>query len=194
MSEQERSIWTIGHWNVEPDAFLAPLRSAGIRTVADVRSLPGSRRSPQFDQEAMSEWLAAAGVAYRHLGDLGGRRRHQGIDPERNAGWESESFRNYADYTLSDQFRDGLGELEALAQDQPTVVMCGEPMPWRCHRSLIATALVVRGWTVWHLLHGAAPIRHELGRWGAEPEVGPDGVVTYPARSTPAHRQPRGTS
>lgn len=174
-------IWTVGHWNLEPAAFLRPLAAANIELLVDVRSLPGSRRSPQFNREEMATWLDEAGVSSLHLAELGGRRLAHRVDRSLNAGWQNTSFRNYADYTLGDDYAAGIERLVALARERRSVIMCGEPVPWRCHRSIIANTLTVRGWTVWHLLHGAAPIRHELGRWGATPVVDPDGRITYPA-------------
>jgi uncharacterized protein (DUF488 family) len=175
-----RSIWTIGHWSCPEPVFLHPLVEHDIELLVDVRAMPGSRRSPQFDADRMRQWLDGAGIAYLHLPELGGRRRRQDVDPELNAGWKNASFKNYADYTLTAPYRQGLDRLQALASERRTVLMCGEPMPWRCHRILIATSLVVRGWTVWHLIGDDAPRRHELGRWGAEPSVAADLTVTYP--------------
>lgn len=182
-------VWTIGHWTCPESLFLETLGSARIELLVDVRSLPGSRRSPQFGRDAMPHWLGDAGIEYRHLPELGGRRpRQAGVDPDRNAGWEHQSFKNYADYTLTPEFEQGFARLCALAHEQRVALMCGEPMAWRCHRLLVANALVARGWTVWHLMTKGRPRRHELGRWGATPVVDPGGVVTYP--HDPAHTGP----
>lgn len=149
--------------------------------LVDIRSHPGSRRSPQFSREAMPAWLAEAGIGYVHLEELGGRRPEQpGVPAAINAGWQNASFKNYADYTLTAAFEHGLSRVQELARDHRAVLLCGEPMPWRCHRSLVANPLTARGWTVWHLSTTATPRRHRLGAWGAEPVVGDDGVVTYP--------------
>lgn len=182
-----REIWTIGHWVCPQDVFLEVLLSAAIDVVADVRAQPGSRRSPQFSIDALPGWLGEAGIAYRHLPALAGRRpRQPDVDPRLNDGWRNASFRNYADYTLTAPYREGLAELEELATAHNVVIMCGEPMAWRCHRSLIATSLTARGWTVWHLSTTAEPRRHELGRWGATPVVAPDASVTYPEAASAA--------
>ncbi|PRZ08708.1 uncharacterized protein DUF488 [Isoptericola sp. CG 20/1183] len=174
-------IWTIGHWSCPRAAFLETLRAAHVELVADVRRMPGSRRSPQFDAEEMTGWLADAGIGYQHLTELAGRRpKQRDVDPDLNAGWQNASFKNYADYTLTAPFETGLERLAAQARERPVAVLCGEPMPWRCHRLLVANTLAARGWRVVHLLHGGRPQAHELGRWGATPAVGPDGVVTYP--------------
>lgn len=174
-------LWTIGHWTCPESVFLRTLHAVEVDLLVDVRSQPGSRRSPQFGGEAMPHWLGEAGIGYRHVPELGGRRpRRRDVAEDRNAGWDSQSFRNYADYTLTGEFEAGLACLAALARERRVGVMCGEPMPWRCHRLLIANTLVARGWTVWHLIGDAPPRRHELGRWGATPQVAADGTVTYP--------------
>ncbi len=176
------TIWTIGHWTCPPDVVADTLESVGIELLVDVRKMPGSRRSPQFDEEAMPAWLAECGIEYHHLPELGGRRpRQYDIDPMINAGWQNASFKNYADYTLTEEFESGLERLIRWAGARRVVVMCGEPMPWRCHRLLIANALAARGWKVVHLSNTSKPSEHELGRWGAAPTVDDDGVVTYPA-------------
>lgn len=174
------TMWTIGHWTCPQPVFLRPLLEQDVELLVDVRALPGSRRSPQFDADELQGWLVDAGIDYVHLTELGGRRKRQDVDPLINAGWKNVSFRNYADYTLTPPYQHGLDRLQALATEHRTVLMCGEPMPWRCHRLLIATTLVVRGWTVWHLMGEDRPRRHELGRWGAAPFVADDLTVTYP--------------
>lgn len=175
------TVWTVGHWTVPPDAMLDLLASAEIRLLADVRKLPGSRRSPQFDAATMTEWLRDAGIDYLHLTELGGRRpKQRDVDPAVNAGWHNTSFKNYADYALTPSFEAGLERLTDLASERQVAVMCGEPVPWRCHRLLIANALTARGWRVIHLMHGGPATAHTLAQWGATPVVQADGVVTYP--------------
>lgn len=175
------TIWTLGHWTSPVGAVLATLRSVEIGELVDVRKLPGSRRSPQFDAEEMTRWLGGAEIGYRRSAELTGRRpKQRDVDPQLNAGWQNTSFRNYADHTLSAEYEQGIEELEALAAEHHVAVMCGEPMPWRCHRLLISNTLVARGWTVVHLRAGAAPAEHELGAWGADPVVREDGTVIYP--------------
>lgn len=174
------AIWTIGHWTCPIPVFLDALAQAGIEVVVDVRAQPGSRRSPQFSRDAMPGWLAAEGLDYVHLPALAGRRRKQpGAPADLNGGWQNQSFHNYADYTLRPEYEDGIAQLTDLARHRRVAVMCGEPMPWRCHRLLIANTLTARGWDVVHLSSTGAPRRHELGAWGATPVVR-DGVVTYP--------------
>lgn len=174
------TIWTIGHWTCPIPVFLDALAQAGIEVVVDVRAQPGSRRSPQFSRDTMPGWLAAEGIDYVHLPALAGRRRRQpDAPPDANAAWVNQSFRNYADYTLTPEYEDGIAQLTDLARHRRVAVMCGEPMPWRCHRLLVANTLAARGWDVVHLSSTGAPRRHELGAWGATPVVR-DGVVTYP--------------
>lgn len=174
-------IWTIGHWTCPVPTFLEPLDQAGIDLLVDVRAQPGSRRNPQFGSAEMARWLGDAGIGYLHLPALGGRRGRQSVDPTINAGWQNASFKNYADYTLTDEYRRGLAELITLARSHRVAIMCGEPVPWRCHRQLIANSLVAQGWTVSHLISGSAPREHRLGQWGATPVVDERNRVTYPA-------------
>lgn len=175
-------IWTIGHWACLEGTFIRLLRSQGIDLVVDVRAGPGSVRSPQFNQEAMRRWLQCSEIGYRHLKALGGRRPAQEIDDvTRNAGWKNSSFKNYADYTMTRDYQDGIERLRALGSDNRVAYLCGEPMPWRCHRLIISNTLVAGGWIVRHILGDGEPRMHELGRWGATPVLGGDGVLTYPA-------------
>ncbi|GAB3662226.1 DUF488 domain-containing protein [Glycomyces tarimensis] len=186
MAEKRRdriagTVWTIGHWTCPPSAMLDTLESEDIDMLVDVRKTPRSRRSPQFDADAMPSWLDAAEIDYLHLTELGGRRpKQKDVDPSLNAGWQNASFRNYADYTLTPEFEVGLERLTGMATDRHVVIMCGEPMPWRCHRLLISNTLTARGWTVVHLMNNAKPKQHQLGQWGATPSVTDEGVVTYP--------------
>jgi uncharacterized protein (DUF488 family) len=173
-------LWTIGHWTCPEPDFLRPLHAHRIELLADVRAQPGSRRSPRFNREEMPGWLAEAGIDYVHLPELGGRRGRQHVDQTINAGWRHPSFKNYADYTLGPSYRQGIQRLAELAAARRLAIMCGEPMPWRCHRLLIANTLTAQGWTVWHLIGDSPPRRHELGRWGAAAAVGADARVTYP--------------
>lgn len=187
------NIWTIGHWTCPQDVVLKTLGSADIELLVDVRRMPGSRRSPQFDADEMSAWLDEAGVSYLHLTALTGRRPTQkDVDPTINAGWKNVSFKNYSDYTLTPEFEAGLQHLMNLASNQNVAILCGEPMPWRCHRLLVANSLSARGWTVTHLINGSRPTQHILGQWGATPVCGPDGLLTYP--NTTDHIAARGNS
>ena len=141
-----REVWTIGHSNRGLDDFLTVLRSHGIGLLADVRRFPGSRRLPHFGAGALEAPLGAAGIGYRHFPGLGGRRRHR-LENSPNNGWRVESFRAYADYMQSQEFAESLAELESQAATRRTAIMCSEAVPWRCHRRLVADALLVRGWS-----------------------------------------------
>jgi uncharacterized protein (DUF488 family) len=143
-------IWTIGHSTRPIEELLALLTAQGISLVVDVRLIPFSRRHPQFNAQALAESLAKAGLHYHHLPALGGRRKAR---PDSfNLGWRSAGFRGYADYMQTAQFREALEALMAYGKSGTTAIMCAEAVPWRCHRMLIADALVARGWTVRHIL------------------------------------------
>jgi uncharacterized protein (DUF488 family) len=159
----ERTLYTIGHSTRPADRLLALLAEQGIRALVDVRTIPRSRHNPQFDQEALAAALAGAGLEYHHVRALGGLR-HPRKDSV-NLGWRNASFRGYADHMQSEEFARALAELEKLAASRSVAIMCAEAVPWRCHRSLIADALTVRGWRVLHLgtssEPGAPPRAHE---------------------------------
>jgi uncharacterized protein (DUF488 family) len=143
------ALWTIGHSTLPVDAFIAHLRTHGVANLVDVRRHAGSRRYPQFNPEALDASLAAAGVRYVALPDLGGRRKVRPDSP--NTAWRNASFRGYADYMATPEFARALGRLAALAAASPTAVMCAESLWWRCHRSLIADAFKAAGSVVWNI-------------------------------------------
>ncbi len=174
-------IWTIGHWTCSESTFIRLLAENDIDLLADVRAHPGSRTSPQFGRDLMPEWLARAAIGYVHLAELGGRRPRQDVEVDINAAWDNASFKNYADYTLLPAYHRGMARLEGLAVDRRVVIMCAEPVPWRCHRLLISNTLVARGWTVRHIIGDSEPRTHQLGQWGATPSVDHAGRLTYPA-------------
>lgn len=145
-----------------------------MRGVADVRRFPGSRRLPWFNAEALAEWLPSAGLAYAHLPALGGRRSRRPGSP--NGGWENAGFQGYADHMQTPEFADGMARLEALARQAPTAIMCAEAPWWRCHRRLVADALLVRGWAVEHVLPGGRAAAHELTGFA----IVDGGRLTYP--------------
>jgi len=122
---------------------MALLRRYGIQLVADVRSVPRSRRNPQFNRDSLPATLAEAGLRYAHMPELGGFRRPRPDSP--NTGWKDESFRGFADYMQTDEFRAAMDKLIAVARGDRTAILCAEAVPWRCHRSLIADALVFDG-------------------------------------------------
>jgi len=152
-------VYTLGHSTLELGAFLHLLESHGIAGIVDVRRFPGSRRHPHFASEALSGALTSAGVSYEWLPSLGGRRKARGDSP--HVGWRVEGFRSYADHMESEEFTSGVARLLAIAAERPSAVMCAEALPWRCHRQLLADALVVRGVEVRHVM-GRKSETHEL--------------------------------
>jgi len=189
-------VFTIGHSTRTLDEFLALLHAHHIVQLADIRTVPRSRRHPHFSIEALSKSLPAAGIAYRHMPGLGGLRK-----PRRdstNAGWRHPGFRGYADYMETAEFEKALDELMAWATQAPSpereslrssaralasgggapraVIMCSEAVWWRCHRQLVADALVARGVTVRHIMSARAAPEHSLTDFARVV----DGRVTYP--------------
>lgn len=149
-SESKHIIYTIGHSTHSLEEFLAMLQSFGIRLLIDIRSLPGSRKFPQFDKENLQIALPENGIQYAHFPGLGGRRK---IHKEsKNNRWHNASFRAYADYMETDEFRNAIRELELLAQQQPTAYMCSEAVWWHCHRAMVSDYLKAKGWTVLHIM------------------------------------------
>jgi uncharacterized protein (DUF488 family) len=155
-----REVLTIGHSTHSLDAFLDLLRRHEATALADVRRHPGSRRLPHFNRESLERALPAAGVAYHHVPELGGRRSPRPDTP--NAGWEVEAFRGYADHMDTEEFAAGLRRLEALAAELRTAIVCAEGLWWRCHRRLVADALTVRGWRVLHVAPDGRASEHAL--------------------------------
>jgi len=146
-------IWTIGHSTRKIDIFLSLLQENGIKVVADVRMFPGSKRYPQFGRKALAKSLSEHGIRYEHFPELGGRRKAK--PDSKNTAWRNESFRGYADYMETEDFRNGIARLVDLAEKSgPTAIMCAEAVWWRCHRSLISDYLKARGVEVIHILDG----------------------------------------
>lgn len=172
-------IYTIGHSTRTIDEFLDLLRENDIDLLVDVRRYPGSKRYPHFGREQLPVHLNAAGIQYAHEDALGGRRRPRADSP--NDYWRNEQFRGYADHMDSAEFRTVLDALiERSARDNLTV-MCAEAVPWRCHRNLIADALVARGITVRHIIGPGTVNEHQLN---PNARVERDGHIVY--SETPA--------
>lgn len=172
--ESSPTIWTIGHSNRAIGDFIALLKTNAITMVVDVRKMPGSRKNPQFGGAALADSLAQAGMQYRHMPGLGGLRRPAPDSP--NAGWRIRSFQAFADYMLTPEFEKNLESLLHLASGERAALLCAEAVPWRCHRSLIADALVVRGAPVEHILsnHRNQPhLLHSFARVNGQ-------KITYP--------------
>jgi uncharacterized protein (DUF488 family) len=143
-------LHTIGHSTRPLDELVALLRENGVARLLDVRTVPRSRHNPQYDTGSLQQTLPTAGIAYAHRPELGGLRK-----PRRdslNQGWKHDGFRGYADYMQTPAFEQAMAALMAEAAGAPTAVMCAEAQPWRCHRSLIADALSVRGVEVRHIM------------------------------------------
>ena len=154
------TIWTIGHSTRPLEEFFGLLAGSRIEAIADVRSFPGSRKYPQYGKEALALTLAARAIGYHWLQALGGRRR---VSPDsRNTAWRNVSFRGYADYMSSVEFEYGLAQLLEVAGRARTAMMCAEAVWWRCHRSMIADALCVRGIEVVHILDAKHSVVHPM--------------------------------
>lgn len=139
-------IFTVGHSTRTLKEFVEILRAHGVERLVDVRTIPRSRHNPQFNRETISKGLHNRHFSYRHMKTLGGLR-HARPD-SKNTGWRNASFRGFADYMQTPAFGEALEKLLKLAEEKPTAIMCAEAVPWRCHRSLIADALTVRGYEV----------------------------------------------
>src|SRR5215210_3413868 len=178
------TLFTAGHSTRALVEFERILKAHGVTTVADVRRYPRSRKFPHFNDDELAAALPAMGLRYVPMKALGGRRRPAADSV--NRGWTSEGFRGYADYMLTPAFEAGLVELVALASAAPTVIMCAEAVPWRCHRALIADAMLVRGWQVLDIMSETSAPPHELTAFARV-----DGTtITYPATGqTPGTRK-----
>ncbi len=153
-------VMTIGHSNRPLETFVQYLQSHEVKRVIDVRTIPRSRHNPQFNKDALPGDLRAAKIFYRHMPGLGGLRHARRDSP--NSGWRSPSFRGYADYMQTKEFKASLKTLMKLAQQKQLVLMCAEAIPWRCHRSLIADALLVHGVPVEHIITRTFRRPHKL--------------------------------
>ena len=166
------TVFTIGHSTRSVDELIALLREAGVDLLVDVRSIPRSRTNPQFNTDALPAPLTEAGIGYRHVAALGGRRHHRKSDPPSpNTFWQNAAFRNYADYAATPAFRVGLDGLEALRLRHRCAIMCSEAVWWRCHRRIIAD----------YLLSERVPVAHIMGPHKIEP-----------AKRTPTARKRKG--
>jgi uncharacterized protein (DUF488 family) len=169
------TIYTVGHSTRPIEELLALLERQEIGLLVDVRTVPRSRRNPQFEGRALSDHLSDRGIAYWHERALGGFRRPAPGSP--NRGWEHPAFQGYADHMASDEFHEALDRLQGMAGEQATCVMCAEAQWWRCHRRLISDALTTRDWRVLHLGLGGEPQEHVLTPFAV---VRRDGRITYP--------------
>ena len=163
-----QTLWTIGHSTHSAETFIAMLKAYDIQVLVDIRRLPGSRKYPHFNQEALELILMHQNIQYVYLPELAGRRK---VKPDSlNTAWRNRSFQGYADYMETAEFMHGIHTLQAIAEEFRTAIMCAEAVWWRCHRSMVADYLKSIGWTVIHILDekqsrihpytGAANIRH----------------------------------
>lgn len=174
-------FFTIGHSNQSFEAFVELLKSPQVQRVVDVRKMPMSRTNPQFNKDTLSGALAAFQISYEHIAALGGLRgKASGLSREVNGFWKNKSFRNYADYALSEAFHESLRRLIEEGRKRRCAIMCSEAVWWRCHRRLIADNLIARGETVFHIM---GHDRIEAAHLTSGAVVRPDKMVIYPETS-----------
>lgn len=168
------TVYTIGHSTRPIEEFIEMLDHNGVKQLVDIRTIPGSRHNPQYGQKALEKSMEDAGVRYFYRKELGGLRPK--VPDSINMGWRNASFRNYADYMQTEEFAEGVDSLIALAEKAPTAIMCAEALPWRCHRSLVGDALLVRGVEVLDIMSTTKTTPHKL-----TPFAVVDGsCITYP--------------
>lgn len=172
-------LWTIGHSTRPIEEFVDLLKAHGIERLVDVRTVPKSRHNPQFNTDQLAKSLKKSGLTYVHMPPLGGLRKAK--RDSMNLGWRNASFRGYADYMQTEEFWRALDEFALSAKETRTTVMCAEAVPWRCHRSMIADALVSRGWTVKHIMSLTKADDHALTSFA----VIEHNRIIYPAASDP---------
>jgi Protein of unknown function, DUF488 len=168
-------VLTIGHSTRTLETFLRLLQAHGVTRLVDVRTIPRSRHNPQFNQETLPDALHAADISYLHIAGLGGLRQTRHDSP--NQAWRNSSFRGFADYMQTPEFEENLQVLIDMARQERVCLMCAEAVPWRCHRSLIADALMVRGFHVEHIMSESHSLNHSLRPWARVQGTG----ITYPA-------------
>ena len=171
----EGSVFTVGHSTMPIERFIALLQTYGVKRLVDIRSIPRSRHNPQFDGASLADSLTARRIEYAHIQALGGLRRPHKDSP--NTGWRNESFRGYADYMQGEEFEGALETLIRMSRQERAAIMCAEAVPWRCHRSLVADALGVRGIPVVEILSESSYRMHRL-----TPFARVEGTrITYPS-------------
>jgi uncharacterized protein (DUF488 family) len=179
--ESELVVFTIGHSTRTIEEFVELLKTYAVNLVVDVRTVPRSRHNPQFNKETLPNTLKPEGIKYIHMPEIGGLRRpkHDSV----NLAWKNMGFRGYADYMQAKEFTDSLLKIIALARENRLVLMCAEALPWRCHRSLISDALVVRHVKVEHIISATSCLNHQLNDMAQVEGT----KITYPlfTRETP---------
>lgn len=171
-------FFTIGHSTRPLTDFVDLLREAEVALVVDVRTVPRSRTNPQYNRDTLPASLSMFSIGYEHIAALGGLRgKKRDVPPDLNAFWQNQSFHNYADYAMSDDFRSGLMRLRDLGHADRCAIMCSEAVWWRCHRRIIADYLMSAGEDVFHIL---GPGHIDRAHMTAGARSGPAGTLTYP--------------
>ena len=174
MMHTKMRIYTIGHSTHPIDDFIAILKHYHIDELVDIRTIPKSRHNPQFNEPELAHALRNHHIGYRHQKNLGGLRHTHANSI--NTAWENASFRGYADYMQTDEFKEGVETLIKIAHEKTVVIMCSEAVPWRCHRSLVGDALLVRGITVEDIFSITSCKPHTLTPWALVQGT----TITYP--------------
>ena len=178
-------FYTIGHGTRPLHDFVELLKSVAVTLVVDVRTVPRSRTNPQYNRDALPQSLEPFEIGYEHIASLGGLRGRAGDVPFKlNAFWDNDSFHNYADYALSDHFRDGLLYLRELGHARRCGIMCAETVWWRCHRRIITDYLLAAGESVFHIL---GPSHMEEAHMTTAARLQADGYLVYPAEQPAQH-------
>lgn len=180
------TVFTVGHSTRSLDDFITLVRSHGVTLVVDIRTVPKSRRNPQYGEDSMRVELPRSGVAYTRIAGLGGLRKARPDSP--NTAWRNLSFRGYADHMQTAEFAEALDTLLDLTREHTVTVMCAEAVPWRCHRSLLGDALLARGISVADIMTPTVANEETITSFAVV-----DGTrVTYPADESPASENPAG--
>ncbi|MBU3957595.1 MAG: DUF488 domain-containing protein [Nanoarchaeota archaeon] len=171
------TVYTIGHASHDKEKFIEMLKAHGIKLLIDVRTIPKSRKVPQFNWDVLEEHLRKHKILYVYMPQLG-ILRHFSKD-SLNTGWRNLSFRGFADYMQTEEFWNGIEDLMIHAAGKKTAIMCAEALPWRCHRSLIADALLSKGAKVFHIISPTNLLEHKMTKFAKVM----NGRITYPAQS-----------
>ncbi len=167
------TIYTIGHSTHPLEEFIEMLKSFDIKVLADIRKLPGSRKYPQFDRQNLEISMPENDIEYRYFEGLGGRRKQN--KDSKNTKWRNASFRAYADYMETEEFRNAVEDLKEIAREKPVAYMCSEAVWWRCHRSMVSDFLKAEGWNVQHIMAAGKSQAHPY----TQPAEIIDGKLTY---------------
>jgi uncharacterized protein (DUF488 family) len=183
VTETDRALpfFTVGHSTRQVVEFADLWTAVEVGVLVDVRAVPRSRTNPQFNKDVLPATLASAAIDYEHIAALAGLRgRKTGVPPALNAFWTNQSFHNYADYAMGEEFRAALARLRARGRARRCAIMCAETLWWRCHRRIIADYLVSAGETVFHILGAGAVARARLTPAAT---LGSKGTLVYPGRA-----------